>query len=270
MTDVERPDSIPQNQPQRIVRIPEAILFDVDRCSLDTVKTFGVAVEAAAYNTPITGPSLYDAYKRHAQNKLPLNLVGHINNELEGTGYTWKDHIEPDFIEKGRRLDLLMKGARTVIDYAQQAELFLAMFTYGSSSPLRNDQKWEDAKAWQLAKIAAGGLDDLPSYVCNRKEKGAKIAGWHRSDEGFYLPDSMSTEPGIQVIARRVVLIDDRTDSFDGMNEFMYGIRVNPEGEANQMEYQSGELPSGVVTVHGMTEALGALKTFVMLGRAHG
>ena len=35
----------------------------------------------------------------------------------------------------------------------------------------------------------------------------------------------------------------------------------------NQMDFQKGELPPGVVAVQGMTEALGALKTAIAYGR---
>lgn len=264
MTSGEFP--LTDKQGRRIIRIPEAVFFDVDRCALDTMKAFQVAVEATAYNTPMTGQQLLDEYQRTKRAKESYNVVGFINHTLEGTGYTWQNDVEPDFIERGRRQDLLMKGARKIIDYTVQQEILLAMFTYGASSPHRNDQKWEDAKAWQLAKIAAAGLDDLPAYVCNRKEKGAKIAKWHEVD-GFYLPDTMNIEPGTQTVARRVVLLDDKTDSFNGKNDYLYGIRVSPEDEANQMDFQKGELPAGVTPVHGMIEALGALKAAIAFGR---
>lgn len=253
---------------RRIIRVPEAVFFDVDRCALDTMKAFRVAVEATAYNTPLTGKQLIDEYHRAKRAKESYNVVGFINHSLEGTGYSWQASVEADFIERGRKQDLLMKDARKVIDYAMQQEILLAMFTYGASSPHRNDQSWEDAKAWQLAKVAAAGLDDLPAYVCNRKEKGAKITKWHEAD-GFYLPDSMNIEPGTQTVARRIVLLDDKTDSFNGKNDQIYGIRVSPEDEENQMEFQKGELPLGVTPVYGLTEALGALKAAVALGRWH-
>ena len=251
---------------RRIIRIPEAIFFDVDRCALDTMKAFDVAVDVTAFNTPMTGKQLRDEYERAKRAKESYNVVGFINHTLEGTGYTWADDVEPDFVERGRRQDLLMKGARKIIDYAAHEGLFLAMFTYGASSPDRNDQKWSDAKQWQLAKIEAAGLGALPSYVCNRREKGAKISKWHEKD-GFYLPDTMSIEPDTQTVATRVILLDDKTDSFSGKIDEIDGIRVSPSDEANQMDFQKGELPPGVVAVQGMTEALGALKTAIAYGR---
>lgn len=68
-----------------------------------------------------------------------------------------------------------------------------------------------DAKAWQLAKISAAGLDDLPAYVCNRKDKAAKIMKWYEEGDGFYLPASMSPEVDLQTVARRIMLFDDET-----------------------------------------------------------
>ncbi len=208
---------------RRIIRVPEAIFFDVDRCALDTMKAFDIAVEATAFNTPMTGKQLRDEYDRAKRAKESYNVVGFINHTLEGTGYNWTEHVEPDFIERGRHHDLLMKGAHKIIEFAAQEELFLAMFTYGASSPDRNDQKWSDAKQWQLAKIEAAGLGGLPNYVCNRREKGAKISKWHEVD-GFYLPDTMSIEPDTQTVATRIVLLDDKTDSFNGKNGFRHSM----------------------------------------------
>jgi hypothetical protein len=96
--------------------------------------------------------------------------------------------------------------------------------------------------------------------VCNRRDKGSKIAKWYEQADGFYLPDSMSVEEGVQTVARRAILIDDKTDSFNGMSAHTVGIRVTPEDEANQQDFQRGTLPRSVVAVYGMTEALGALK----------
>ena len=170
--------------------------------------------------------------------------------------------VERDFIERGRGHDLLMKHARKIIDYAVAEDMLLAMFTYGASSPDRNDQKWADAKAWQLAKISAAGLDDLPAYVCNQKDKAAKIMKWYEEGDGFYLPASMSPEVDLQTVARRIILLDDKTASFASLMRPLFGIRVTPEDEANQHDFQSGHLPGGVVAVHGMIEALGAIKAF--------
>lgn len=258
---------------RRIIRLPEAIFFDVDRCALDTKKAFDLAVEATAYNTPITGPQMHNEYKRAKRERESFNVVGFINNtlsELPGD-YTWKNDIEPHFVELGRENGgLAMKDARKVIDFALLGEYHLGMFTYGASSPDRDDQRWADAKEWQLAKVAAcADFDDLPVYVCNQRKKGDKITSWHKED-GIYLPDELSLEPGVQTVVDYAVLIDDKTDSFTGKNDALFGIRVTPEDENNQLDFQKGDLPLGVAAVYGMTEALGALKTVISLQRASG
>jgi hypothetical protein len=48
---------------RRIVRVPEVIFFDVDRCAVDTAKAFAIAVEATAYNTPMIAVQLHDEYQ---------------------------------------------------------------------------------------------------------------------------------------------------------------------------------------------------------------
>jgi hypothetical protein len=255
---------------RRIIRLPEAIFFDVDRCALDTKKAFDLAVEATAYNTPITGAQMHNEYKRAKRERESFNVVGFVNStlsELQGD-YTWKNDVEPHFVELGREHGgLAMKDARKIIDFAILGEYHLGMFTYGASSPDRNDQKWADAKEWQLAKVAAcEDFDNLPVYVCNQRKKGDKITSWHKPD-GFYLPDELSLEPGVQTVVDYAVLIDDKTDSFTGKNESLIGIRVTPEDENNQLDFQKGDLPAGVAAVYGMTEALGALKTVISLNR---
>jgi hypothetical protein len=255
---------------RRIIRLPEAIFFDVDRCALDTKRAFDLAVQATAYNTPITGAQMHNEYRRAKRERESFNVVGFINNTLADLpgNYTWKTDIEPHFIELGREDGgLAMKDARKVIDYALLGEYHLGMFTYGASSPDRNDQKWADAQEWQLAKVAAcADFDDLPVYVCNQRKKGDKIASWQRKD-GIYLPDELSLEPGVQTVVDFAVLLDDKTDSFTGKTDELVGIRVTPEDANNQLDFQKGDLPPGVAAVYGMTEALGALKTIIALRR---
>ncbi len=254
---------------RRIVRLPEAIFLDLDRCALDTRRAFDMAVQATAYNTPITGPQMYAEYKRAKREKRSYNVVGYINHELEQLpgDYNWKDDIEPHFIELGRRdSGLLMPGTQQIIDFATKNEYHLGVFTYGASSPDRNDQKWEDAKTWQLAKAAAcREFDGLPTYVCNQRQKGAHIARWYREGDGLYLPDELTVEEGVQTVAELGILLDDKTDSFTGKESHLYGVRITPEDQSNQLEYQKGELPTGVVAVDGMTEALGALKSILAM-----
>lgn len=256
---------------RRILRLPEAILLDLDRCALDTNQAFKIAVDATAYNTPITAPQMMREYGRSKREHRSFNVVGWINHtlsELPGN-YTWKDSVETDFVDRGRRQDLLMRDVDRVIDYAMQNELHLGIVTYGASSPDRADQKWIDARDWQLAKIAASRkLKALPHYVCNQRQKGSLIENWRQDGDGLWLPDELTAEEGTQTVVDYAVLLDDKTDSFRGMEpDTLSGIRITPEDEANQLEYQKGELPTGVVPVVGMTEALGALKAIIEMRR---
>ena len=256
---------------RRVLRLPQAILLDLDRCALDTNAAFKIAVDATAYNTPITAPQMLREYSRAKRDHQSFNVVGWINHTLtEFPGdYSWKDSVETDFVDRGREQNLLMKDVDRVIDYAMQNELHLGLVTYGASSPDRADQKWIDARDWQLAKIAASRkLKSLPHYVCSQRQKGSLIAGWQKDETGLWLPDELTAEEGTQTVVDYAVLLDDKTDSFRGMDtETLSGIRITPEDEANQLEYQKGELPLGVVPVVGMTEALGALKAIVELRR---
>ena len=97
------------------------------------------------------------------------------------------------------------------------------------------------------------------------------IDSWSTNGDGIWLPDELTAEEGTQTVVDYAVLLDDKTDSFRGMDPArLAGVRVTPEDEANQLEYQKGELPAGVVPVVGMTEALGALKAIIEMRRHQG
>ena len=252
---------------RRIVRLPTAIFLDLDRCAYNTTKGFDIAVEATAYTTPITARQMYDAYEESRGRS--FNVVGWVNATLDqmGGGYSWQHDVAKEFIARGRREQLLMPGTSKLLDYAEENEIHLGIMTYGASTPDHEAQTWKDADAWQRSKAQSElSLAKLAIEVCDQKRKGRVIANWRRGDE-IWLPDSLTVEEGTQTVVERGILVDDKTDSFRGLDELTDGVRVTPEDTANQIEYQKGELPVDVVAVHGMTEALGALKTILTLRR---
>lgn len=248
-------------RPEVTTVVSEAILLDVDRCALDTSSALDLAAKTTAMHTPITYDQLMQAYDDTKREGRSFNVVGYVNHTLGETPYSWEETVEANFIEEGRRRNLLMKDAHKIIDYARQSDIHLGLYTYGASSPDRGDQKWRDAKRWQLAKVAAAAeLADLPCYVTNNRQKGSEISSWYRSREGFYLPRELTVIEGGQTIAHSLVLIDDKTESFADISKGADGIRVTPPDQANRLGYQKGILREGIVAVNGMTEALGALK----------
>lgn len=93
---------------------------------------------------------------------------------------------------------------------------------------------------WQRAKLAATGLLTVPTMITDRTDKGALITSWHQAGS-YQLPVELG---GGQV--ERVVLIDDKVYSFEGLPADALGLYCGQDNQA--------ELPVNVQTVSSLSE----------------
>ena len=244
---------------------PVVVLLDVDRCTLNTEKTFDLAVDAVVARTPIGYDQMYEAYEQTKLRGEAFNVVGWINHELgrRATGLTWQRDVEAYFVVNASKENLLMDGAKELLDELAESDVFTALITYGASSD-RPDMLRNDAETWQRAKVrACRELAGMACYVCSDRQKGRLLASWS-DDRGVWLPEELCVEGEMPIVAEKVILVDDKTDSFSGKNDRLLGVRVRPVDKLNHLPYQEGKLPDGVVAVEGMHAATETIRKMLV------
>lgn len=126
----------------------------------------------------------------------------------------------------------LLPGALNLLRFLQQNQVRHGILTYGQSD-------------WQQTKLAVAGLAAVPTLITDRTDKGALIASWHQVSS-YQLPVELG---GGQV--ERVVLIDDKAYSFEGLSADALGFYCGQDDQA--------ELPVNVQAVSSLSEVQRAI-----------
>lgn len=121
--------------------------------------------------------------------------------------------IESDFVEAARHQDMFEPYAKELLDLLKAKKEYFGILTYGGYD-------------WQMAKLRAAGLVEVPHIITSYKEKGHMIVGWQTSDKRFLIPTELSA--GRELLAKTVVLIDDKPVSFIGLPPEAKGFCVSP------------------------------------------
>jgi len=206
-------------------------LLDLDRCLLDTN-----ALVAAFYAT--------------LEPDLALALRGEqVNIEVTGGSFDLveviRQRVGDDAWQSIRRRFLaaspgqayLHEGAKKLMEQLRAWNVPFVIVTYGGEE-------------WQRLKQKKAQLERIPMLVVDVKEKAVIISRWMNSDGLFDIP-TIGSEASL--MARRVVLVDDKADAFVGMPDRMYGIRVAFAGSGRPAA--ATEVPPPLVrTVNGFRE----------------
>lgn len=234
-----------------------AVFFDVDRCMYDTEKGFSLLADVVGKVTQYKADDLLASYAQAKRRGESFNYVSDINKRLGDKAYQLT--VQESFIEAGRRAGLRMKGATGLLHYTLEQRLPMGFVTFGDSSG--NEQSWIDAQAGQIGKIRAANFDEYPHFVCSDVRKGDLFSSW--VDFGDLVIPGKLSQWGQPYVAKQAVLIDDKIESFANMPPQVIGIHAVPTDKRNSIRAQAGYVPGEVVSVVGLTEALGALKHVV-------
>ncbi len=142
---------------------------------------------------------------------------------------------EEEFVKIGNWRQFWNEGAAELLLFLQQNLIGHGILSWGNSN-------------WQLAKIQAAGMDNLPCLITKQKEKGKLIASWW-TGAGYKLPAELGGG-----VYQKLLLIDDRWASFDGAPSDLLKIYYNQQFDA---------LSDDVVRIDNLRQAIDLIKNFV-------
>ena len=217
-------------------------VLDFDRCIGNTDKFHTVLEEVISQETTVSKQQLANAKKDAESRGETFDTIRYVKSTLEAMGGTptWVS-IERKFIHEAQRLNMLQSYARQLISILQTEGLPFGILTYGN-------------EVWQLAKLEAANLLDIPHLVTNLEGKGAILTGWKKST-GFIIPPAL-TKDFSPLAVDSIVFLDDKAVSFNGMPNGVRGIRVTPDDGRALLPIQQGQLPEGVEEVTGIYGAI--------------
>lgn len=220
-------------------------VLDFDRCLGNTTALQSLLEEVVVRLTTITREQMQAAQAATEQSGGSFDTAGYVQEKLreQGEPARW-DELARHFVTEGRRRDLLEPGARELLDMLREQDVPHGIVTYGG-------------RLWQLAKLEATGLADVPYLITDTKEKGRMIAQWRHVDR-FRIPTELA--PDEPLAARALTLVDDKATSFDELPKEADGIYVLPPRGQVQLASQQGEVAANVTAVHGLEEAVEAVR----------
>jgi hypothetical protein len=157
---------------------------------------------------------------------------------VETVGEAEMEKIETKYLEVIKDRDVLMPGAKELIEHIQaQPNVKFGIMTYGSIPG-------------QMMKIKGAGLGDVPALISMETYKGALIAGWRRDDDLYHLPEELGG-----FTAETIVFIDDKPFSFKGLP-------IDCRGYLVKSIFDAGieKVPSYVTHVTSLKEVIAAEK----------
>ena len=210
-------------------------VLDLDRTIFDTVKATILMEGVIALHDANLAASLSSKFEETSALGESFSIRDFITESV-GEEETLK--IEEKYKEAAAGQDLLMPGARELMDYIHSLEhAMYGIMTYGS-------------QLGQVMKIQAGRLGDVMALVTQETFKGAEIATWRQADGLYHMPPELG---GVTV--KEIVFIDDKPFSFKGLP-------IDCRGYLVKSIFDAGieKLPASVVPVNSLKEIIIAEK----------
>lgn len=182
-------------------------ILDFDRCLADTNKLDAaflrqIDAQSIGIDTQAVSAARRDAEARGESFDTAMYVRTMLAKRGEEGDQEWTTLLD-SFIAATAHDDMLLPFARELIDYLQKRQYRFGIVTYGG-------------RIWQLTKMSAAGLIELPHIVTSVKEKGVLLASWVQEDSSFLIPRELTGDED-DVRARRLVFIDDKPISFTGL-----------------------------------------------------
>jgi hypothetical protein len=108
-------------------------------------------------------------------------------------------------------------------------------------------------RIWQLTKMSAAGLIELPHIVTSVKEKGILLTSWRQDDGTFLIPSELTGEDVLR--AKRLVFIDDKPISFTGLPQNVDAFCAITPGVSWPQEVLA-KLPPHVTVTDGLKDII--------------
>ncbi|MDB5176758.1 MAG: hypothetical protein JWN75_426 [Candidatus Saccharibacteria bacterium] len=213
-------------------------VVDFDRTLADSEKLLEVFMTVSEQHLDIPREEIEKVDRDVKSRGDTLDIVNYVRDQLAARDQNeqWEE-VERQFIHESRGLNMLLPGAAELLDFLKDNNHRYGILTYGS--PM-----------WQRMKITAAGFKYVPHIITQSKEKGRFIRHWQLDDQTFMIPKELGGGA-----ADRVVLIDDKADSFiefPDSNSVGYWV-LDPNHE---LPAQQGSVPANVIRYTNLTELL--------------
>jgi FMN phosphatase YigB (HAD superfamily) len=185
-------------------------VLDLDRTLFDTVLNADYFLQAVRDMEPELATLMEALSKEYEARQQSYSMLETVLSQV-GRGRT--DQITQHYRDLVADKDLLAPGAHEVLALLEQHNhtVGYGIVTFGS------------LPEGQQVKLEAAGLANIPHLITTEAAKGAIIASWKEGDR-YQLPAELSG-----VSTPRVVLVDDRLRSFEGLPDDARGYWLQPE-----------------------------------------
>jgi hypothetical protein len=218
-------------------------VIDLDRTLVNTERLYEVLEFVLERDTDVSVQQLKEEREVIEANGDSFVMTNTLRRLLEdaNSAVSWQQ-VQQAFIREAQRIDdVLEPYAAELLQLLNDKQLPYGIITFGS-------------EAWQLAKIEAAGLLDVPHLVTRIKEKGQLLTGWKHSENTFIIPPAM-TRDFTPLTVDSIIFLDDKAVSFNDMPTRVRGVFVkSPTREL--LDSQRGTLPPSVETVIGLNGAI--------------
>lgn len=183
-------------------------ILDLDRTIFDTIGASDVLIGLVAAHSEELAHHIRTQIDEYNQIGASFAIRDVI---VEQVGEARALEIEAAFIAAGAKQSLLLPGAKELNEYiGALPSAARGILTYGSVKG-------------QTMKIIAAGLHAAPFMITQQKHKGQLIASW-KQDNGYHLPAELG-----DFVAEKVVFVDDRIFSFEGLPDDVEGYWITQE-----------------------------------------
>jgi FMN phosphatase YigB (HAD superfamily) len=171
-------------------------ILDLDRTLFDTIAGAELLTDIAFSYDAALGREL----RIHTDELLVAKTSFSVHDFIRDfSGEEAAEKVREAFLQEAASRDLLLDGARELIDFLKDQGARMGILTYGSPEG-------------QSVKIVAAGLDSIPHLITSESKKGRLLSSWYKSGS-YELPPEYGGE------AEELVLVDDKVISFTDFPE---------------------------------------------------
>ncbi len=168
--------------------------------------------------------SVFEYIKEH-HHEIDLNVVEKL-------------YLERDIDQNG---SLLEPGAVEFLNFLKSTNLMFCIMSYGD-------------KRWQMLKMEAAGLKDIPKVIVPSNQKGKYIAQWfNRLSNRFVIPEEYFVD-GKTRESKEVVLVEDKINAFNIFPPKARGYLII--GNSGTLDAATKSLPSSVKLVSSIDKII--------------
>jgi hypothetical protein len=218
-------------------------ILDFDRC-LGRPDAFSALLEKVLEDVSVVDPQIMRRARQQVEKTGGSFDNAHfirqvLTDRQQDVDVIWAQ-IEAAFCHAAAQQDVFEPYAKELIDTLNVRHDRYGILTFGGQQ-------------WQTLKIKGAGLLQVPHMIVSNKAKGRLIASWRQSDGTFIIPAPLAGDQPVR--AKRLVFVDDKLISFDGIPKEVIGVCVSPQATSDEI----AALPPNVKVVKGMAQATTAL-----------